>query len=332
MKSHFKVCLTVVALGAVLTMPSMASGALNVLVNPSFEQTVDWGEGSKPDGWGVWGFTWSVDAGDANATLPPLDGDRMELVMGPWWCEWCNSGIVQAHPASEGQVWEVSASTYVPTAYSIAGTQNFLAMKIEFLDGGGGIITASESIVADGGTVEDEWHYDSLQATAPAGTAQAQAVWVIVQPAWEPGGAMIDAASFGPAVSLDIYPANCPNLLTTNVRGKGRLPMAIAGSSSFDATNVDLDTISINGSIFPVKSSIGGSTSPNTGGECSCSIGDDGVDDLNLHFSRREVIQGLGLDLLPAGTSVPITVSGLMIDGTPFSATDCIETEAPSRR
>ena len=325
-------CVVIVALGAILVMPSMASGALNVLVNPSFEEFSDWGEGPKPNGWGFWGLTWSVDAWDVNATLPPLDGDRMELAMGPWWCEWCNSGIVQAHPASEGQVWEVSGYTYVPTAWSIAGTSNFMAMKIEFLDQGGGFLAQPELIVADGSTVEDEWHFDRMRATAPAGTATAQAVWVIVQPAWEIGGAMIDAAEFGRVVPLDILPNDCPNQLTANVRSNGRLPIAIGGTDYFNVVDINLDTVAINGDIFPVKATIGSVISAVPGDLCECQVaGDDGIDDLMLHFSRRQVVSGLGL-VGQIDQIVPVTVEGLLNDGTPFSATDCVEVLAPSKK
>ena len=138
---------------------------------------------------------------------------------------------------------------------------------------------------------------------------------------------------FEPALSLDVKPADCPNLLTTNIRGKGRLPMAIVGTDTFDVNDIDLDTISIGGTIFPVKApNITGVTSPASGDPCGCLVaGDDGVADVALKFSRRAVILGLGLDLLPPGTVVPITVEGLLHTGTEFSVTDCVELEAPSR-
>jgi hypothetical protein len=216
-----------------------------------------------------------------------------------------------------------------------------MVMKIEFWDHfdphpewGEVPLAQPEVVIADGSTVEDEWHYHQLQAIAPEGTVMARAAFVILQPAWEIGGVMVDLASFGPALYLDVLPNDCPNLLTTNVRSKARLPMAIVGTDYFDVADIDVDTISINGDIFPVKTpSIGGITTPFTGEPCDCHVaGDDGVDDLMLHFSRRDVILGLGLDLLPAGTIVPITVEGLLNDGTPFSATDCVETVAPSKK
>ena len=339
MTRQARVCVVVVALGAILAMPSMGSGALNVLVNPSFEETVDWGEGPKPAGWGVWGGTWSVDAADPNATLPPCDGDRMELLIGPFWCPWCTSGFIQDHAAAESQVWEIAGCSYATSAFAISGTQNFVAMKIEFWDHwnphpewGEGPLAQPEVIIAHGGTALDEWQHHQLSAIAPAGTVMARAAWVFVQPNWEIGGVMVDCASFGRPVYLDILPNDCPNQLTANVRSNGRLPMAIAGTDYFDVADINLDTVTINGDIFPVKASIGSVISPLTGDLCDCQVaGDDGVDDLMLHFKRRQVVSGLGLDQ-QIDEIVPITVEGLLNDGTPFSATDCVEVLAPSKK
>ena len=161
----------------------------------------------------------------------------------------------------------------------------------------------------------------------------ARAAFVWIQPNWENGAVMVDAASFGPQMYLDIKPEDCPNRLTTNVRGKGRLPMAILGTDYLDVNDIDPDTVSINGEIFPVKTpAIDGKTTPFTGETCGCHVaGDDGLSDMVLHFSKRDVILGLGLDMLPEGTIAPINVEGLLYDGTPFSATDCVEIVLPSR-
>jgi hypothetical protein len=127
------------------------------------------------------------------------------------------------------------------------------------------------------------------------------------------------------ALAIDILPDDCPNSFTVNLQNKGRLPMAILGTATFDVSTIDVNTLSIGGTIFPVKApSIEDVSAPAGEEECACQIGVDGYADLVLHFSRREVIQALGLDTLSPGTVVPVTVGGSLTDGTPFTATDCV--------
>ncbi|MHC4441777.1 MAG: choice-of-anchor Q domain-containing protein [Planctomycetota bacterium] len=130
----------------------------------------------------------------------------------------------------------------------------------------------------------------------------------------------------GIPVDLDILPDDCPNQLTVNTRSKGKLPMAILGTESFNANQIDVNSISINGSVFPVRTpKIDDVCTPAEGDECECHIaGADGHNDLIVHFLRREVILALELDTLEPGTVVPISVYGLLSDGTLFKATDCV--------
>jgi hypothetical protein len=128
-------------------------------------------------------------------------------------------------------------------------------------------------------------------------------------------------------LSLDILPSDCPNLFTVNTQSKGRLPMAILGTEDFDVSDIDPGSISIAGDVFPVKTpSIKDESAPiEVGIECACQVGIDGINDLMLHFSRRDVILALGLDQMELGTEVPITLEGVLLDGTPFMATDCVK-------
>ncbi|UCD28713.1 MAG: HYR domain-containing protein, partial [Planctomycetota bacterium] len=127
-------------------------------------------------------------------------------------------------------------------------------------------------------------------------------------------------------LDLDILPGDCPNQLTVNNRNKGRLPMAIIGTESFDANEIDVNLISINGTVLPVRvPKIEDVSTPVEGQECECHIARaDGLNDLVIHFYRREIILALGLDAMQTGTVVPITIEGQLLDGTPFTATDCI--------
>jgi hypothetical protein len=97
------------------------------------------------------------------------------------------------------------------------------------------------------------------------------------------------------------------------------------GTASFDVSEINVDSISIAGLLFPVKTpSISDEAAPFNGEECACQIGVDGINDLMIHVSRRQLIMALGLDMYQSGTVVPITVEGYLLDGTPFEATDCI--------
>jgi hypothetical protein len=138
-------------------------------------------------------------------------------------------------------------------------------------------------------------------------------------------------------LSLDIKPGSCPNPLNTNTQGKGRLPMAILGTDDFDVSDIDPASISIAGTVFPQKTPSIEDVSaplldnnhvnvqPPNGVRCEChEEGPDGYADLVIHFSRREIIAALGLGALARDTEVPITVTGELLDGTPFEATDCV--------
>jgi hypothetical protein len=130
---------------------------------------------------------------------------------------------------------------------------------------------------------------------------------------------------------LDIKPGSCPNPLNTNTQGKGRLPMAILGTDTFDASEIDPNSISIAGSVFPLPVPVieDAGTPLLDGEECEChELEGDGIDDLVLHFSRRDIIIALGLGGMEPGTIVPITVEGALLDGTPFEATDCVRINA----
>ena len=113
-------------------------------------------------------------------------------------------------------------------------------------------------------------------------------------------------------VGLDILPSDDPNNFTVNLRSKGRLPMAILGSESLDVTEIDVDSISIAGVLFPVKT-------PSV-----CDESGDGIPDLVIHVSRRDLIMALGLDAMDPDTVVPIAVEGLLLNGREFSGMDNI--------
>ncbi|UCD30094.1 MAG: hypothetical protein JSV03_06375 [Planctomycetota bacterium] len=127
---------------------------------------------------------------------------------------------------------------------------------------------------------------------------------------------------------LDITPHDCPNLFTVNMKSKGRIPMAILGSEDLNVADINIDSISIGEVIFPVKTPSIEDVSGPMGDPCACGTGvPDGYDDLVVHFSRRDLIGALGLDLLEVGTEVEVIVKG-DIGGDVIEAKDCITLQA----
>ncbi len=122
-------------------------------------------------------------------------------------------------------------------------------------------------------------------------------------------------------VSLDIIPQACPNKV--NVKSKGKLSVAIPGTEALDVGNIDIASLELLG-LNPIKSSYEDATTPAVGTEdCDCTTaGPDGFMDLMLKFDRATIINALG----PVNDEdiFMLTLTGLLIDGTAFEATDCI--------
>ena len=145
----------------------------------------------------------------------------------------------------------------------------------------------------------------------------------------------------GLLVPLDIKPGGCPN--SFNRSSHGVLPVTLVGTDRFDVMEVDLSTI-----LLSRADGVGGSVAPNEGppgphsvfedvatpfeGElCDChELAGDGILDLAMKFRTDDVVAALLLnDLLPAGDLVELVVSGALLDGTEFSASDCIRLVPP---
>ena len=64
---------------------------------------------------------------------------------------------------------------------------------------------------------------------------------------------------------------------------------------------------------------------PYAGDLCDChGLGGDGIDDLLLKFSTPELTRAFALSELPSGASLVLTLSGSLLDGTAFEASDCV--------
>ncbi len=141
-------------------------------------------------------------------------------------------------------------------------------------------------------------------------------------------------------IGLDIKPGSCPNSFNRNSHGV--LPVALVGTDSFDPTEVDLSTVlltradGVGGSVAPHEGPPGphsefeDAATPFDGQPCDChELGGDGVTDLSMKFKTDDVVAALQLNDLSAGDLVELVVSGALLDGTPFSASDCIRLVPP---
>jgi hypothetical protein len=115
------------------------------------------------------------------------------------------------------------------------------------------------------------------------------------------------------------------------------VPAAIVGTARVEVTQIDTETLElrradgVGGAVSPRKGFRGRRirvedvAGPFVGVGCECErLGPDGIDDLAFEFSTAELVRSLELGSFSPGTSVALTVTGSMSDGTPFEASDCI--------
>lgn len=132
---------------------------------------------------------------------------------------------------------------------------------------------------------------------------------------------------------LDIKPGSCPNPLNVQLRdendgngmavkGNGVLPVAVLGTDDFDVHDIDVSTVLLEG-IAPLRHNYSDVGTPFTGEECDChAMGGDGIVDLSLKFRRADIIMTLGDYYNREMRS--LTLTGQLLDGTPFEASDCV--------
>lgn len=136
-------------------------------------------------------------------------------------------------------------------------------------------------------------------------------------------------------VPLDILPRRCPNRIS--IESRRPVPVAIVGADTFDVMQIDPDSLvlrradGVGGSVRLVAGKPGrGITikdvaTPFDGDLCGChKRHGDGIDDLVAVFSMGDMAEVLQLNSARRGEQVMLTVSGLLLDGNPFEASDCI--------
>jgi hypothetical protein len=139
---------------------------------------------------------------------------------------------------------------------------------------------------------------------------------------------------------LDIKPGACPNPL--NRKSKGKLPVSILGTMDFDVSTIDISSLQmaradgVGGTVTPNEGPPGPHTviedtgTPFEGEPCDCGdLGEDGINDLSMKFKTPQIVAAFELNDLPGGAVVEFVVSGTLLDGTPFTARDCISIVPP---
>lgn len=127
-------------------------------------------------------------------------------------------------------------------------------------------------------------------------------------------------------VPVDIKPTSCPNPL--NVKSRGVLPVAILGTASFDVSEVDPSSVTLEG-VSPLRwnhEDVATPFEPFVGKEESddcTTAGPDGFMDLTLKFDTQEVVAALDPDPVDGETRV-LSVAGELTDGREFQGEDVV--------
>lgn len=133
---------------------------------------------------------------------------------------------------------------------------------------------------------------------------------------------------------LDIKPESCPNPLNIKLfdppeggmsKKGGVLPVAILGTASFDVTAIDAGSVRLEG-VAPLKQPKLEDVAAPAGGTqaCACGTGGpDGLGDLKAKFSSQQIAAAIG-GPVAQGEQKTVTLTGNLLDGTPFEATDCV--------
>ncbi|HPW10374.1 MAG TPA: hypothetical protein PK154_04600 [Methanoregulaceae archaeon] len=128
-------------------------------------------------------------------------------------------------------------------------------------------------------------------------------------------------------VDVDFKPGSCPNAF--NRGEKGVLPVAILGSDTVDVSQIDPETVLLEG-VAPIRWSIEDTGAPVPCDDecqpCECWQGlGDGYLDLNLKFESPAIAATSAVTgATVKGDPVPLAITGELFDGTPISGGDCL--------
>ena len=141
--------------------------------------------------------------------------------------------------------------------------------------------------------------------------------------------------------AMDAKAGACPN--SFNLESHGVLPVALIGTDAFDASEVDVTTLRLaradgtGGSVLALRGPPGPRaeivdvTEPVDGAICDChKVAGDGKLDFESQFDSDALVDALELEATPPGTQVELVLTGELLDGTGFSASDCVRVVSPN--
>lgn len=129
----------------------------------------------------------------------------------------------------------------------------------------------------------------------------------------------------GLPVPVDIKPTSCRNPF--NITARGVLPVAILGTATFDATQVDPETILLGG-VSPLRWSLADVATPyepylgKTDAFDCTTLGPDGFMDITFKFDSQEFAEALGP--VSSGDVIVVPLTGYLMDGTYILGEDVI--------
>lgn len=116
------------------------------------------------------------------------------------------------------------------------------------------------------------------------------------------------------AVDVDIKPGSFPN--SVNLAGRGLLPVAILGSSDFDAQTIDPESVTIGGVTLALR----GSPKAPVAAFSLEDVNEDGFVDLLVLFD----VQTLVAQNVLTKTTGALEILGILFDGTSFKGMDSV--------
>jgi beta-glucanase (GH16 family) len=112
------------------------------------------------------------------------------------------SGVTQGLSVTAGEELTATASAFVASNDSIAGTGNYAVLKIDYFSeqhaefGSTDYIGSDSVLLANGITANDVWLTRELNSTVPAGAVEARVVIVFGQPLYDGGAVFVDDVTF----------------------------------------------------------------------------------------------------------------------------------------
>lgn len=139
---------------------------------------------------------------------------------------------------------------------------------------------------------------------------------------------------------LDIKPGSCPNPINVSnyeATWEAKVAVSLLGND-LDVTETSISSLRLRrvgpgdmafggtSEICPIQDNMSDTGTPYLGGgDCGChALGGDGIPDLDLKFFKIDIIEAFNLTAEETNTYIELELIGELLDGTPFSARDCI--------